>query len=162
MMPIAGGDCCGTWAAEDLLSNLLQPVTQTTGLKRAKLDPGESDLALPRDSVETWELAPSLLQTACIGKPAPQTTIGGTSQPGTAQCPQSCLVSCCAQLKAGQKQLGMHHFSQCAASICIKCQGFVGQGEAPASAVASVMFRPYLRAKAQQQQQSTSRPAATG
>lgn len=131
--------------ADDLIKQLLQPVGQTDGIAKRV-----SSEDLPLDRAFALPLVASLLQTACVGKPAPKTHTDGTGVPGTLECPQSCLVSCCGQLKNGDEHMGVHHFSQCTPSLCGRCKGFIGPYDA-ASSDAVVLMRQYVKAKTQQQ-----------
>jgi hypothetical protein len=127
-------DCCGTWVADGLIAELLQPLNKAANTPK-----------LPKDSGGiAEELTLELSTTVCFGKPLPQ--IDGEeapAPPGSLWCPKRCLTACCKQLASGNKYMGMFFFSQCSGGVCRLC-GYHARGPGAASS-ASVLQRQYVR-----------------
>jgi hypothetical protein len=95
--------CCGTWVADGLITNLLQPIPKTPGINVRTVQQSK----LPTDGVMQYELNPELRTTACVGRPPPKSVLLGgaaASPPGSPGCPQRCLTACCKQLTSGVTQ----------------------------------------------------------
>ena len=136
--------CCGTWVADGLITNLLQPIPKTPGINVRTVQESK----LPTDGVMQYELNPELRTTACVGRPPPKSVLLGgaaASTPGSPGCPQRCLTACCKQLTSGDTIMGKFLFSQCSGEVCKLC-GFSQSVVAGWSSM-NVLMRQYVRDK---------------
>jgi hypothetical protein len=135
--------CCGTWVADGLIDQLLQPIPDTLGANNVQsIRTG----ALPKDSDYGYDLHSDLSTTVCVGKPPPRRKRNKIDEipPGSPGCPKRCLPVCCKQLDMGERFMGSYTFSPCSGVVCGVLCGY-GQATVGAANVAQTLFRQYVR-----------------
>lgn len=146
--------CCGTWVADGLIDQLLQPVPDTPD------SDGVQEIIstrLPQDSyVDPYvndDLRQDLSTTVCVGDPLPQ--IDGqdppqAAEPGSDGCASRCVAACCGSLADGETTISRFIFPPCSSDACRPC-GYVKPVTGPITAASSssynVLMRQYVRAQ---------------